>query len=70
MNIIFTDHAEFRLLRRKILKEEVVYAIKYPDNTLKKHGKYFFQKRLDRGIIEVVCETAERDIKVITLYWV
>lgn len=70
MEILFTRHAEFRLIRRKILKQEVVDAIKYPDKTLKKHGKYFFQKSLNRGKIEVVCEKIENNIKVITLYWI
>ena len=69
MQIIFTNHAKFRIIRRNILKQEVIEAIKYPDRTLKKHGKYYFQKSLDRGKIEVVCEKIENNINVITLYW-
>ena len=69
MNIVFTNHALGRLERRKILKEEIREAIKYPDKVIKKHQKYYFQKKLNRGTIEVSCEKTERDIKVITIYW-
>ena len=53
MEIVFTNHAKYRIVKRKVLKEEVIDAIKYPDKTIKKHGKYYFQKRLERGTIEV-----------------
>ncbi|HLC65636.1 MAG TPA: DUF4258 domain-containing protein [Candidatus Nanoarchaeia archaeon] len=69
MNVVFTEHAKEKLSRRKILEEEVYDAIRYPNHIIKKYGKYYFQKRLDRGIIELVCEMTERDLKVITLYW-
>jgi len=36
MNIIFTAHAEFRIKKRKLLKEEVAEAIRFPDKSLKK----------------------------------
>ncbi len=69
MEIIFIQHAEERIKLRKILREEVIDAINNPDNTLKKHGKHYYQKKLDRGTIEVCCEKTERNIKVITVYW-
>ena len=69
MEIIFTRHAEYRIKKRKILEQEVIEAIKYPDNTIKKHNRYYFQKILERGTIEVSCEKTERIIKVITVYW-
>ncbi len=69
MEIIFTDHAEFRLKVRKVLKEEVIDTIRYPDKTIKKYDKYFYQKKLDRGTIEVCCERTETYIKVVTIYW-
>ena len=69
MNITFTNHAESRIKKRKIQKHEVIDAIKYPDKILKKHGKYYFQKSLERGKIEVAAEKIENNIKVITLYW-
>ena len=70
MNIIFTRHVEFRINKRKITKEEIIDAIKFPDKTIKKHGLYYFQKKLERGIIEISCEKTEKDIKVITVYWI
>jgi len=70
MNIIFTHHAEDRLSKRKILKQEVIDSVRYPDKTIKKHGLIYFQKLIERGNIEIVCERIENNIKVITLYWI
>ena len=70
MNIIFTIHAEDRVVKRKISIEEATEAIKFPDSIIKKHEKIYIQKRLQRGTIEICCERTESDIKVITLYWV
>ena len=70
MEIVFTNHARYRIEKRKILEEEVIDAIKHPDKTMKRHGKYYFQKKLERGIIEISCERTERNIKVITVYWI
>ena len=68
MKIIFTRHAAHQATKRNILKEEVIDAITTPDNIIKKHGKQFFQKKLERGMIEACCERTERHIKVITVY--
>jgi len=70
MAIIFTIHAEERLVKRKITKQEIIDSITYPDLTLKKHEKYYFQKQLERGKIEIVCEQIESNLKVITFYWI
>lgn len=69
MKLVFSNHAEQRIIKRKITKEEVVETIMHPDITLKKHGKYYAQKRTQRGLIEVVYERTEKHIKIITLYW-
>ncbi len=69
MKIIFTRHAELRIIKRKILKEEALEAIKNPDKTLKKHSMYYYQKRLERGTIEIVIEKTEKSLNVVTLYW-
>lgn len=69
MEIIFTYHAEYRIIRRKLSKEEVIGAIKSPDKTIKKHGKYYYQKRISQMTIEVVCEKTEKSLNVITVYW-
>ena len=69
MEITFTIHAELRLERRKLLKEEVIDAIKSPDKTIKKHGRYYYQKKLNRGTIEVVVEKTESNLNAVTIYW-
>jgi len=67
--VIFTFHAELRIRKRNLSKEEVLEAIKFPDEIIKKQGKYYYQKRLNRGIIEVVVERTEKNINIITIYW-
>jgi len=69
MQYLFTLHAEYRIKKRKLTKEEVIETIKYPDKTLKKYDKYYAQKNIGRGTIEVVYEKTERYIKIITVYW-
>ena len=69
MQYIFTAHAEFRIEKRKLTREEVIESIKSPDKTLKKHNKYFIQKNIGRGTIEIAVEKTERYIKIITVYW-
>lgn len=70
MDIIFTTHAEYRIEKRKILKHEIIEGIKYPDKIIKKHDKYLYQKRLERGTIEICCEKTESNINVVTVYWI
>lgn len=74
MNIIFTDHARERLEKRKITEDDVINTIKYPDKLSKKYGKYYAQKDIGRGKIEVVyekvIETEEHKyLNIITIYW-
>ena len=69
MKITFTFHAELRLKKRKISKQEAIEATKFPDKTIKKHGKYYYQKKLERGTIEVVAEITEDNLNIITIYW-
>ncbi len=70
MKITFTHHAIDRAIKRKVLRIEILDAIKFPDEVFKTEGKYYFRKRILRGRIEVCCEKTERNINVITLYWV
>ena len=56
MKFIFTDHAEYRVRKRNLTKEEVIDAIKYADKTEKRHEKYYSRKDIGRGAIEVVYE--------------
>ena len=69
MKINFTFHDELRLKKSKLSKQEVTEAVRFPDKTIKKHGKYYYQKRLERGIIEVVAEITEDNLNIITIYW-
>lgn len=69
MKIVFTYHLKSRMWKRNISEDEIINVINYPDKTIKKHGKYYFQRKLDRGIIEVACEKTETHIKVLSVYW-
>ena len=66
MKIIFTHHAEDRIKTRKITKTEALDAISFPDKTAKKYGKYYYQKQLERGTIEVVVEKSGKNLNIIT----
>ena len=45
MEIIFTLHAEDRIKKRKIAKEDIIEAIEYPKKIEKKYGKYYAGKQ-------------------------
>ena len=70
MKLIFTRHAVQRMEKRKIMEIDVLDAIHYPERIYRKDNKYFFQRAVERGCIEVCCEKKENNIKVITAYWV
>lgn len=70
MKIVFTLHSLDRIKKRKITKEEIEESVRVPDNITKKHEKYYIQKKLQRGTMEVVYEKKESYIKIITLYWI
>ena len=69
MEIAFTYHAKRRLKKRNITEDEVINAIKYAEKTDKRQGKYYAQKDIGRGKIEVVYEK-DKYIKIISLYWI
>lgn len=68
MEIIFTEHARERMKKRHITEEEIVNAIKYPDKTIKREGKYIAKKNIERANIEIVYEK-DKYIKIITIYY-
>jgi len=68
MKITFTLHAEYRIKKRNVTKEDVIDVIEHPDRMTKKHGVVYSEKDIGRGSIEVVCEKTESNIKVITFY--
>ncbi len=69
MEITFTVHALARLKEREISQELVIEVIRFSDNIIKKHGKYYYQKSFHQGTIEVVVEKEEKNLNVITVYW-
>ena len=69
MNIIFTEHAKSRIMKRKITEDEVLNTIKHPEILSKREGKYYAQKDIGRGKIEVVYTIIDKYINVITIYW-
>lgn len=69
MEIIYSQHAEGRLRKRKITPEEVEQTIKYPDTTNKIGDKFYSQKNIGRAKIEVVYER-DKYIKIITVYYI
>ncbi|MBU4070396.1 MAG: DUF4258 domain-containing protein [Nanoarchaeota archaeon] len=69
MNIIFTKHVGWRMKKRNISKDEIINTIKYAEKTDKKEGKYYAQKDIGRGKIEVVYER-DKYIKIVTVYWI
>ena len=68
MDIVFTDHAKNRIKKRKISEEEVINAIKNPDKIEEIYGKYYVQKNIGKGKIEVVYEK-DKYINVVTVYY-
>ena len=69
MEIIFTNHIKERIKKRKITKDEIINTIKYAEKKDKKERKYYAQKDIGRGKIEVVYEK-DKYIKIITVYWI
>jgi len=69
MEIIFTEHVEWRMKKRNISKDEIINTIKYAEKTDKKEDKYYAQKDIGRGKIEVVYER-DKYIKIVTVYWI
>lgn len=68
--IKFTKHTLLRIIKRRILKIEVLEAIKFPDLIKRKEEILFFIKKLKRETIEVCYKITENNIKVITRYWI
>lgn len=68
MEFEFTLHAKEQIKERKLKVEEVINAIKNPDKTEYEYGKYYSQKDIGRGIIEVVYKK-DKYINIITVYW-
>ena len=78
MKIRLTTHAKERIEKRKITEDEIINTIKFPEKLNKKHGRYYAQKDIGRGKIEVVYEKIEnieeiekgKYLNIITIYWI
>ena len=68
MKLVYTNHAEYSIKKRKIEKIWIEEAIKSPDKVEKEFGKFYARKKLNGFSIEVIYEK-KRYIKVITAYW-
>jgi len=67
MKIVLTQHVKEQMVERGISEDEVISAVKYPENTQKIDGLYYVQKKTTQGTIEIVYEK-QNYIKVITVY--
>ena len=70
MEYKFTAHAKYRLKKRELTEQEIIEAINHTEKILKKYGKYYAQKNIGRGKIEVVFEKKEKYINIIIIYWI
>ncbi len=68
MEIEFTLHAKEQIKERNLKIDEIINAIKNPDKVDYEYGKYYSQKDVGRGVIEIIYEK-DKYIKVITIYW-
>ena len=69
MRITYTQHAEDRMIKRNVSKEEIEYSLRHPIRIRKMYGVYYALAELHRGKIEIVYEKGENYINVITFYW-
>lgn len=74
MNIIFSNHSEYEIIRRRLDKRIVITVINRPDQKFIIGDKIIFQsKYFDKThgkemLIRIIVIEAFKDLKVITLY--
>lgn len=69
MKIIFTKHAEERMIERKIRLDDIQKTIEMPDYNIRKDSKTEAYKKVDNKILKVVYSKDTKFIKIITLIW-
>ncbi|HLC51137.1 MAG TPA: DUF4258 domain-containing protein [archaeon] len=70
MKVVYTKHAEFRLIERSIKKEWIEAAIKNPDRIIELENDHKQAIRLtDKGKISVIYTVEKENIIVITVHW-
>ena len=70
MEIVYTHHARNKIEKRKIYMTLVEETIKWPNYTRRvEQNKFIATRKLNGRSIEVVY-IKEKNIKVITVYWI
>ena len=71
MNIIFTNHAKYRINERKVSIVNVRQTVKNPDSKkIDEYGMMVVTKRFGRKSLEVVYKVQGNNIVVITAYYI
>lgn len=70
MPIVFSDHAEYQIKRRKISKKTVLKAVQHPDRIVPSYrGRRLRKMRIGDKMIEVVTKTEGSRITVVSAYY-
>ena len=70
MRIAFTKHALSRMRIRSINKQMIIETITTPQQIITIDNKIHYRKKFGNKAIEVVTQTTQLNIKIITAYWV
>ena len=69
MNLIFTKHAQQRMVERNIKIENIRDVIDMPEYTIRKNRKVEAYKTINNKTLKVVYFKTSKFIKIITLIW-
>ena len=69
MDILYSYHAVYQMIERRIEKVWIEETIKFPDEIKRNYNKYYVRKKINGKTLKVIY-VKERYIKVITLFWV
>lgn len=69
MKIIYTEHAEKRILERGIKKSWIEECIEIPDYNVSKGKVVESNKKINFQVLKVVWERKDKFIKVISVMW-
>jgi len=71
MNIVFTNHAKYRINERKVSVINVRQAVKNPDNKkIDEYGMIVVTKKFGKRSLEVVYKIQSNNIIIITAYYI
>ena len=69
MEIIFTKHAQKRMVERNIELESIKDTLSFPDYSIKKGEKFEVYKKINNKKLKIVYCNTGKFIKIITLIW-